>query len=83
MLLLTPTFADAAFEKISLYGSFKELLRYRNHDTVNTALSSIKTQVTYARHTAMLTFGKKLRDGCLAAQSFFFRKSITSLPFHG
>jgi hypothetical protein len=31
----------------------------------------------------VLTFGKKLRYGCLAAQSFCFRKSITDFSFHG
>jgi hypothetical protein len=30
----------------------------------------------------VLSFGKKLRDARLAAQSFFFRKSIRSCAFH-
>ena len=83
MLLPAPAFTDAALEKVSLDCPLEEFLGYGYHNTVRTAVSSIKALVTYARHTAVLTFGKKLRDRRLAAQSFFLRKSITDLPFHG
>ena len=83
MLLPAPAFAYAALQKITLDCSLEEFLGYGYHNTVRTAVSSIKALVTYALHTAVLASGKKLRDGRLAAQSFFLRKSITDLPFHG
>ena len=83
MLLLTPAFTHTAFQKISPDSSLEELLGYGYHNAVYSAVRSVKALVADARHTAVLTFGKKLRYGRLAAQSFFLRKSITDLPFHG
>ena len=83
MLLPAPAFAYAALQKITLDCSLEEFFRYGNYNAVHSAVRSIQTLPADARHTAVLTFGKKLRDGRLAAQSFFLRKSITDLPFHG
>ena len=83
MLLLSECLSDTSFAEIALDSSLEELLGYGYHNAVYSAVRSVKALVAYARHTAVLTFGKKLRYGRLAAQSFFLRKSITDLPFHG
>jgi len=82
MLLTAPAFADAALQQVSLHCPFEEFLGYGNQNTVYTAVCTVKALITDGWHAAMLTFGKKLRDGRLAAQSFFLRKSITNLTLH-
>lgn len=83
MFLLSPALTDSSLQKITLDCSLEEFLRYGNDNAVRSAVCSIQTLPADARHTAVLASGKKLRDGRLAAQSLFFRKSITDLPFHG
>ena len=82
MLEPSPAFADAALQQVSLHCPFEEFLGYGNQNTVYTAVCTVKALITDGWHAAMLTFGKKLRDGRLAAQSFFLRKSIRTLAVH-
>ena len=82
MLLASPAFADASLEEVALYRSLEEFLGYRDYDTVDTGICTISAHIAHSWYIAVLTFGKKHRDGRLAAQSFFLRKSITNLSFH-
>ena len=83
VLLLSPAFADTALQEIALHCPLERLLGNRNHDAVEFRILPAQAQISHARHIAVLSFGKKLRNGRLAAQSFFLRKSITDLSFHG
>ena len=82
VLLLSIAFADSSFQQIAFYGTLEELLRYGYHYSVLFISCAFEAEVTHVRHIAVLTFGKKLRNAGLAAQSFFFRKSITGICFH-
>ena len=82
VLLLSIAFAYSSFEEIALYGTFEKLLRNGYHDPVLFFARTFPAKISHARHIAVLSFGKKLRDAGLAAQSFFLRKSIRSCAFH-
>ena len=82
VLLLSIAFADSSLQHITLYGTLEELFRYGYHDPVLFVSGAFKAEIAHVRHIAVLTFGKKLRNAGLAAQSFFFRKSITGICFH-
>ena len=82
MLLTTPAFTYPALQKIALYRSLEGFFGNRDHHTVKFSILSTKAKIPHARHIAVLSFGKKLGDGRLAAQSFFFRKSIRSVSVH-
>ena len=82
VLLLSIAFADSSFEQIAFYGALEELFRYGYHDPVLFISCAFEAEIAHVRHIAVLTFGKKLRNAGLAAQSFFFRKSITGICFH-
>lgn len=82
MLLPAPTLTNAALQKIAFHRTLEHLLRDRHHDPIEAGLRSCKAQIAQARNIAVLTFGKKPRDACLAAQSFFLRKRIRTLAVH-
>ena len=82
VLLLSIAFADSALEQISFYSSFEQLLGNGYHEMVHFIAGSLATEIAHSGDSAVLTFGKKHRDACLAAQSFFFRKSIAGLLLH-
>ena len=82
MLLTAPAFSDAALQQVSLHCPFEKFLGDGDKNAVYTAVCPVKALIADARHAAMFTFGKKLRDGRLAAQSFFLRKRITNFSFH-
>ena len=82
VLLLSIAFADSSFQQIALYCALEELFRYGYHDPVLFVSGAFEAEIAHVRHIAVLTFGKKLRNAGLAAQSFFFRKSITGICFH-
>ena len=82
VLLLSIAFADSSFQQIALYSTLEELFRYRYHDPVLFVSGAFEAEIAHVRHIAVLAFGKKLRNAGLAAQSFFFRKSITGICFH-
>ena len=82
VLLLSIAFADSSFQQIALYCALEELFRNGYHDPVLFVSSAFEAEIAHVRHIAVLTFGKKLRNAGLAAQSFFFRKSITGLCVH-
>ena len=82
VLLFSIAFADAALEKIAFDGSFEQFLGDGNHETIHIIACSLAAEITQPLHIAMLTLGKKHRDACLAAQSFFLRKSIAGLLLH-
>ncbi len=81
VLLLPVAFSDPAFQQIAFYGSFKELLRNGYYNTVRIRSRVLEVDEAHSGHTALLA-GKKSGYCRLAAQSFFFRKSITELIFH-
>ena len=81
VLLLPVAFSDPSFQEIAFYGSFKELLRNRYYNTVRVRSSVLEVNEAHSGHAALFP-GKKLGYCRLAAQSFFFRKSITDLFFH-
>ena len=83
VLLLSIAFAYSSLEEVALYSALEKLFRNGYHDPVLFFACTFPAKISHARHIAVLSFGKKLRYGRLAAQSFFLRKSITSLPFHG
>ena len=82
VLLLSIAFADSSFQQIALHSTLEELFRYGYHDPVLFVSGAFEAEVAHVRYIAMLAFGKKLRNAGLAAQSFFFRKSITGICFH-
>ena len=82
VLLLSIAFSDSSFQQIALYSTLEELFRYGYHDPVLFVSCAFEAEVAHVRYIAMLAFGKKLRNAGLAAQSFFFRKSITGICFH-
>ena len=82
VLLLSIALADSSFKQIALYSTLEELFRYGYHDPVLFVSGAFEAEIAHVRYIAMLTFGKKLRNAGLAAQSFFFRKSITGICFH-
>ena len=82
VLLLSIALADSSFKQIALYGALEELFRYGYHDPVLFVSGAFEAEIAHVRYIAMLAFGKKLRNAGLAAQSFFFRKSITGICFH-
>ena len=82
VLLLSIALSDSSFKQIALYGALEELFRYGYHDPVLFVSCALEAEIAHVRHIAVLAFGKKLRDAGLAAQSFFFRKSITGLCVH-
>ena len=82
VLLLSIAFADSSFKQIAFYGTLEELFRYGYHDPVLFVSGAFEAEIAHVRYIAMLAFGKKLRNAGLAAQSFFFRKSITGICFH-
>ena len=82
VLLLSIAFAYSSLEQVALYSTFEELFRYGYHDPVFLVSCALEAEKAHVRHIAVLAFGKKLRDAGLAAQSFFFRKSITGICFH-
>ena len=81
MLLHPVAFSDPAFQQIAFYGSFKELLGNGYYNTVGIRSGVLEVNEAHSGHTALYP-GKKLGYCRLAAQSFFFRKSITELFFH-
>ena len=83
MLLLSPAFADAPLKKIPFYSSLEKLFRNRYKDAVVWQAIILAIDVAQLGHIAMTPSGKKPFNVGLAAQSFFFRKSITNFPFHG
>ena len=82
VLLLSIALSDSSFKQIALYGALEELFRYGYHDPVLFVSGAFEAEIAHVRHIAVLAFGKKLRNAGLAAQSFFFRKSITGICFH-
>ena len=63
--------------------SLEYLLRYRNKKPGMVETCVFHEQVTHAGHTTMTTLGKKLRDGCLATESFFLgKRGIGFYAFH-
>lgn len=82
VLLFPVAFADAALEQIAFYGPFEELLWDRDHNTVHVVACFLAEDKAHSGHTRELALGKKHRNACLAAQSFFFRKSIAGLLLH-
>ena len=82
VLLLSIALADSSFKQIAFYGALEELFRYGYHDPVLFVSGAFEAEIAHVRYIAMLAFGKKLRNAGLAAQSFFFRKSITGLCVH-
>ena len=82
MLESTPAFSDPAFEEVALYRSLEQFLRYG--DKYSVALLSVigKIDVAHRAGVAVLSAGKKPFDALLAAQSFFFRKSISGAAVH-
>ena len=82
VLLLSIALADSSFKQIALYSTLEELFRYGYHNPVLFVSCAFEAEIAHVRYIAMLAFGKKLRNAGLAAQSFFFRKSITGICFH-
>ena len=82
VLLFPVTFADAALEQIAFYGPFEHFLWDRDHNSVHVVACFFAEDKAHSGHTRELTLGKKHRNACLAAQSFFFRKSIAGLLLH-
>ena len=82
VLLFSIAFADPPLEKITFYGSFEEFLGDRYHNPVPVESCPFEAEEAHSRHIAVLTLGKKHRYAVLAAQSFFFRKSIDGVFFH-
>ena len=82
VLLLSIALADSSFKQIALHSTLDELFRYGYHDPVLFVSGAFEAEIAHVRYIAMLAFGKKLRNAGLAAQSFFFRKSITGICFH-
>ena len=82
VLLLSIAFADSSFQQIALYSTLEKLFRYGYHDPVLFVSGAFEAEIAHVRYIAVLAFGKKLRNAGLAAQSFFFRKSITGICFH-
>ena len=82
MFLFSPALAYSSFEKITFDCSLEHLLRHRNHDAVLIVPSTCHIQKSQPGYIPVLSFGKKLSDAGLAAQSFFLRKSIRGLCVH-
>ena len=77
-----PAFADASFQKIALYCSFEEFLRNGNQNAAEFFSVVCSMDITNRAYTSVSAFSKKSLYGFLAAQSFFLRKIIWSLPVH-
>ena len=82
MLESSPAFADAAFQKVAFYCSFEKFLRDRNKQAVCILPVVCCIDEADITHATMSSSGKKLFDAFLAAQSFFFRKSIRCVCVH-
>ena len=78
----TPAFADTSFEQVALYSPFEEFLRNGNQDAAEFFSVVCSMDITDRAYTSVSAFSKKSLDGFLAAQSFFLRKIIWSLPVH-
>ena len=82
MLEPSPAFTDAAFQKVALDSSFEKFLGNRDKKTVCFLAVVCCVDEADVTHAAMSSFGKKSFNAFLAAQSFFFRKSIRRVCFH-
>jgi len=82
VFLFSPAFAYASFEEITLDGPLEHLLRHGDHHPVLLVPGTCHIQEAQPRDIPVLSFGKKLSDAGLAAQSFFLRKSIRGLCVH-
>ena len=82
MLELSPAFSDTTFEEIALDCSLEHFFRYGNQNPAKTLSVVSNVDITDMSDVAMSSFGKKSFNAFLAAQSFFFRKSIWRFLFH-
>ncbi len=79
MLLSAPAFPYPSFEQIALDGALEQLFGHRHHDAAECLAVVRLPDIAESRHTSVTPLGKKLFDAGLAAQSFFFGKSIGAL----
>ena len=78
----SPAFTDASFQKVAFYCSFEKFLWNRDQQAVCVLPVVCCIDEADVTHAAMSSSGKKSVDAFLAAQSFFFRKSIRRVCVH-